>query len=106
MNRFIERIKRDRYGLWAVELRASGELIGFVGLAVPTWEAAFTPCTEIGWRLARSAWGRGYASEAANAALATAFGAIGLREVVSFTAIGKHPVPAADATHRHDARPV
>jgi RimJ/RimL family protein N-acetyltransferase len=39
MNRLIERIKRDRYGLWAVELRASGELIGFVGLAVPIWES-------------------------------------------------------------------
>ncbi len=85
VDRWSERIKRDGYGLWAVEIRASNEFIGYVGLASPTWEAAFTPCTEIGWRLARSAWGYGYATEAANAALATAFGAIGLGDVVSFT---------------------
>lgn len=85
VDRCITRIQRDGYGLWAVEVITSGEFIGFVGLAVPTWEAAFTPCTEIGWRLARSAWGQGYATEAANAALATAFGTIGLNEVVSFT---------------------
>lgn len=77
MGRCIVQLDRDGYGLWAIEVRISGEFIGFVGLAVPTWEAAFTPCTEIGWRLARSAWGNGYATEAANAALATAFGAVG-----------------------------
>lgn len=85
VDRCIKRIVRDGYGLWAVEVTTSGEFIGFVGLAVPTWEAAFTPCTEIGWRLARSAWGHGYATEAANAALETAFDTIGLNEVVSFT---------------------
>lgn len=67
---------------------ASGQFIGFVALAVPDWEAAFTPCTEIGWRLARGAWGHGYATEAANAALSTAFGVTGLDEVVSFTTTG------------------
>ena len=85
VDRCIERIKCDGYGLWAVEVRASGEFIGFVGLAVPTWEAAFTPCTEIGWRLARSAWGHSYATEAANVVLATAFGTLGLATLVSFT---------------------
>lgn len=88
VDRCIEHIDRDGYGLWAVEVRTSGEFIGFVGLAAPTWEAAFTPCTEIGWRLARSGWGHGYATEAANAALAVAFGPIGLHEVVSFTTTG------------------
>lgn len=77
VDRCVEQLERDGYGLWAVEVSASGEFIGFVGLAVPTWEAAFTPCTEVGWRLARSAWGHGYAIEAANEALATAFGAVG-----------------------------
>lgn len=88
MDRISERLSRDGYGLWAVEVRASGEFIGFVGLAVPSWQAAFTPCTEIGWRLARSAWGQGYATEAAEVSLATAFGPAGLDEVVSFTATG------------------
>ena len=88
VDRCIERINRYGYGLWAVEVRGSREFIGYVGLAVPAWEAAFTPCTEIGWRLARSAWGHGYATEAANASLAKAFGAIGLDDVVSFTTTG------------------
>jgi len=85
MDRCIEQLLSDGYGLWAVEVKTSGEFIGLVGLAVPTWEAPFTPCTEVGWRLARSAWGNGYATEAANAVLATAFGPVGLDEVVSFT---------------------
>jgi len=85
--RCAERLRSDGYGLWAVEVRTSGEFIGFVGLAVPRWESAFTPCTEIGWRLAGSAWGHGYATEAANAAMAMAFGPAGLDEVVSFTTV-------------------
>ena len=86
--RCVEQIERHGYGLWAVQVRTTGEFIGFVGLAVPTWEAAFTPCTEIGWRLARSAWGHGYATEAATAALTTAFDSVGLEEIVSFTTSG------------------
>ncbi len=77
----------DGYGLWAVEETASGQFLGMVGLNRPQWQAHFTPCTEVGWRLARSAWGKGYATEAARAALAVAFGPLGLDEVVSFTAV-------------------
>ena len=88
VDRCVEQIECNGYGLWAVEVRPTGEFIGFVGLARPTWGAAFTPCTEIGWRLARSAWGHGYATEAATAALATAFGPVGLDEMVSFTTTG------------------
>ncbi|MEU8171437.1 GNAT family N-acetyltransferase [Microbispora hainanensis] len=73
------------FGLWAVE--ADGEFIGFTGLSVPRFTAPFTPCVEIGWRLARSAWGRGYATEAARASLEDGFGRAGLTEVVSFTAV-------------------
>ncbi|MGO4257447.1 GNAT family N-acetyltransferase [Marmoricola sp. RAF53] len=73
-------------GLFAVEVAATGTFIGFVGLAVPRFEAAFTPCVEIGWRLARDAWGHGYASEAARTVLTHAFEDLGLPEVVSFTA--------------------
>ena len=43
--------ERHGFGLWAAELRATGEFIGFVGLSVPRFETAFTPCVEIGWRL-------------------------------------------------------
>ena len=75
------------YGLWAVEVLETGEFVGFVGLNHPTWEAPFMPCTEVGWRLARSAWGQGYATEGARAALAVAFGPLGLDEVVSFTTV-------------------
>jgi len=73
------------YGLWAVELRSSGEFIGFTGLARQTFPAHFTPAVEVGWRLGRSAWGNGYATEAARAALDFAFDVAGLEEVVSTT---------------------
>jgi RimJ/RimL family protein N-acetyltransferase len=73
------------YGLWALELRASGQLVGFAGLDVPSFKAHFTPAVEIGWRLARSAWGQGYATEAAQVSLAFGFEQAGLGEIVSFT---------------------
>lgn len=76
------------FGLWAVEVAGGAPFIGFVGLSVPAFEAPFTPCVEIGWRLARSAWGHGYATEAARAALAYGFTIVGLEEIVSFTAEG------------------
>jgi RimJ/RimL family protein N-acetyltransferase len=79
------------YGLWAVEERAIGDFVGMVGLNRPQWDAPFTPCTEVGWRLARSAWGKGYATEAARAALAVAFGPLRLPEVVSFTVVANTP---------------
>ncbi|MCW2786723.1 MAG: hypothetical protein JWP74_3240 [Marmoricola sp.] len=72
-------------GVFAVEVAATSEFIGFIGLAVPRFEAAFTPCVEVGWRLARSAWGHGYAAEGAQAALQHGFGTLGLDEIVSFT---------------------
>jgi ribosomal-protein-alanine N-acetyltransferase len=74
------------YGLWAVEVTATGELIGFTGLVLQTFPAPFTPAVEVGWRLARSAWGHGYATEAATAALAVGFDGYGLDEIVSMTA--------------------
>lgn len=73
------------FGLWAVEVREAGTLVGFVGLSVPSFEAPFTPAVEVGWRLAAEAWGRGYATEGARAAVADGFGRVGLDEVVSFT---------------------
>ncbi len=73
------------YGLWATEVRATGELVGFVGLARQTFEAHFNPSVEVGWRLSCSAWGHGYATEGGLAALAFGFDTIGLEEIVSIT---------------------
>jgi RimJ/RimL family protein N-acetyltransferase len=67
-----------------VEVPGRAAFIGFVGLAVPRFEAHFTPCIEIGWRLAAEHWGKGYATEAASAVLDHAFGPLDLAEVVSF----------------------
>jgi len=74
------------FGLWAVEAPGVAPFLGFVGLAVPRFTAPFTPCVEIGWRLAREFWGRGFALEAAQAALDFAWGPADLTAVVSFTA--------------------
>ncbi|HWY90373.1 MAG TPA: GNAT family N-acetyltransferase [Solirubrobacteraceae bacterium] len=73
------------YGLWALEVRATGEFVGFTGLAVPSFNAHFTPAVEVGWRLAQAAWGKGYATEAGLASIAFGFRDAGLDEIVSFT---------------------
>jgi ribosomal-protein-alanine N-acetyltransferase len=73
------------FGLWAVEVRATGTFVGFTGLSEASFEAHFTPAVEVGWRLARAAWGKGYATEAAKASLAFGFEEIGLDQIVSFT---------------------
>jgi RimJ/RimL family protein N-acetyltransferase len=73
------------FGLWAVEVKGEAGFIGFLGLAVPKFEAPFTPCIEIGWRLAYEHWGKGYATEGARAVLSFAFERLALPEVVSFT---------------------
>ncbi len=83
-----DRVDEHGWGLWAVEVAGGAPFIGFVGLAVPGFEASFTPCVEVGWRLAHDHWGRGYAPEAARAALAHGFGELGFDEIVSFTAVG------------------
>jgi len=76
------------WGWYAVEVRDGEPFVGFVGLNVPSYEIPCGPCVEVGWRLARTAWGRGYASEAARAAVGFAFDRLGLEEIVSFTAVG------------------
>ncbi|MGO4329990.1 GNAT family N-acetyltransferase [Cupriavidus sp. 2TAF22] len=75
------------WGLWAAERKADGAFIGFVGLHEPAATLPFSPCVEIGWRLAHAYWGQGYATEAARAALRFGFGRLGLAEIVSFTAL-------------------
>jgi len=73
------------FGLWAVTVAGGEPFIGFVGLLVPSFQTPFTPCVEIGWRLAREHWGLGYASEAARAALRHGFIELELPEIVSYT---------------------
>ena len=73
------------YTLWAVEEKESHQFIGFIGLNCPLWEAHFTPCVEIGWRLAAFAWGNDYATEGAKAVLDYGFNTLKLEEIVAFT---------------------
>ena len=85
VDRMGERWAQDGLGLWAVERREDGGFLGFTGLAPPRFEASFTPCVEVGWRLAVDAWGHGYATEAARASLRFGFERRGLDEILSWT---------------------
>ena len=87
-NRLGKLLGEQGFGFWAVESAATSTFIGCVGLMRPTFQAHFTPCIDIGWRLGFEHWGKGYATEAAAAALTHAFGPLGCEEVVSFTVPG------------------
>ncbi len=109
--RIRESFARRGFGLWAVEVPKIADFIGFVGLSVPGFSAHFTPCVEVGWRLAHEHWGHGYATEAARAALDFGFARLALDEIVSFTTaanrrsravmerIGMTRTPADDFDH-------
>jgi ribosomal-protein-alanine N-acetyltransferase len=88
-NQMVGRIEahfeRHGFGLWAAEMRESAEFIGYIGLAIPRFEAAFTPCVEIGWRLGCAHWGKGPAMEGAQAVVRHAFQVLALPALVSFT---------------------
>ncbi len=75
------------WGFWAVETKQTQEFIGFVGLHTPVAELPFSPCVEIGWRLAFAHWGKGFATEAARGALRVGFELLRLPEIVSFTSV-------------------
>lgn len=83
--RFRDHFDRHAFGLWAVEIPGVVPFAGFIGLSIPGFEAHFTPCVEVGWRLARQCWGAGYATEGAVAALKVGFEQLGLDEIVSLT---------------------
>jgi RimJ/RimL family protein N-acetyltransferase len=87
-----------------VEAPGVAPFIGFVGLELPSFEAHFTPCLEVGWRLAFAHWGRGYATEAARRVLAHGFGPLGRTEIVSFTTRGNRRSRAVmeQLSMRHD----
>ena len=93
------------YGLYATEEKWSGKFIGYVGLAPVPFDAPFTPAIEIGWRLARTAWGSGYATEAARAVMAHAFGTLGFDVARLVHGRVEQAVSAGDGEDRHDPRP-
>ncbi|ESJ25290.1 GCN5 family N-acetyltransferase [Cupriavidus sp. HPC(L)] len=94
IDRCSAHIAAHGFGFWAVERKQDGAFIGMVGLNIPGAPLPFAPCVEIGWRLAAEYWGRGYASEAARAALRAGFEVFGLNEIVSFTALLNQPSQA------------
>lgn len=78
--------KDYNFGLYAVEAKENKDFIGFIGFHRATFAADFTPCIEIGWRLKKDAWGKGYATEGAKACLEYGFKKLNFKEVYSFTA--------------------
>lgn len=97
-NKFQTLIAENGWGFWAVELKNTHDFIGFVGLQNLPTQFGFSPCVEIGWRLAKQYWHQGYATEAAQACLKFAFEQLALEEVVSFTA--KLNVPSQKVMQR------
>jgi RimJ/RimL family protein N-acetyltransferase len=87
VDRMCSHMADNGFGLWAVELAASGEFAGLIGLWKPTFDAPFMPAIEVGWRLAHHIWGQGYAPEGGRAALDFGFKRLGLREIVSVTSV-------------------
>lgn len=85
MDRIEAHFEKHGFGLWAAELRRDGTFIGFNGLDIPRFEAHFTPCVEIGWRLAAEYWGQGLAAEGAGAVADYAFKSLGLEKIVATT---------------------
>jgi RimJ/RimL family protein N-acetyltransferase len=73
------------FGLWALEVKGGPAFIGYTGLGIPSFQAHFTPCVEIGWRLAFEHWGKGYATEAAKAVLNHAFTRLEIAEIIAIT---------------------
>ena len=86
---FIQRMQDEyddhNYCYFAVDLLSSNEFIGFIGLSKKTFEADFTPCVDIGWRIAPTHWGKGYATEGAKASLSYGFDQMALKSIVSMT---------------------
>jgi RimJ/RimL family protein N-acetyltransferase len=91
IDRIESHFEQQGYGLWALEVAATGQFIGFTGLNPMPDGVPGAGGLEVGWRLARPAWHHGYATEAARAALGVAFGGAGLAEIWSMTAVLNEP---------------
>ena len=113
VDRIIARWVQDGHGLWAVERLADGRFLGFTGLVLERFDFPFAPAVEVGWRYAVDAWGHGYATEAARAAVRFGFEELALGEILSWTIptnapsrrvmerIGMTHDPADDFDHPH-----
>jgi RimJ/RimL family protein N-acetyltransferase len=88
VDRIEAHFEKHGFGLCAVELRQDHTFIGYIGLQIPSFQASFTPCVEIGWRLTAEHWGTGLATEGARAMVRFAFETVRLEELVSFTVPG------------------
>ena len=91
IKRYQQQIADNGFGLYAVDYLLNNQFIGFIGLAIPTFETSFTPCVEVGYRLNRHYWGHGLATEGARACLEYAFNNIGLDRIYSYTAVPNVP---------------
>lgn len=89
--KLVERSQESGKTFWAMELKKNGDFVGFTGLAEPRFEADFTPCTEIGWRVRRKYWRQGLAYEAAKACLDVAWYSFELNEVVAMAVVDNIP---------------
>ncbi|MGO1766370.1 GNAT family N-acetyltransferase [Advenella sp. S44] len=89
--RIRHRLDTAPFGLWAMQIDGVTDFAGFLGLSVPSFEASFMPCVEVGWRLARPYWKKGYASEGARAVLDYAFHTLNLPQIVAYTAAVNTP---------------
>lgn len=102
-DRIEEHFAKHGFGLYAAELAAEGVFTGFIGLSVPTFVAHFTPCVEIGWRLAAKYWEKGLAPEGAREVVHHAFGELGLESLVSMSVPANQPsrrvMEKLDMTH-------
>ena len=87
-DRIVAHFRQHDFGPYAVELRQDHSFIGFIGLSIPLFEAHFTPCVEIGWRLSADHWGQGLATEGSSEVVSYAFEVMGLDALVSFTVPG------------------
>jgi RimJ/RimL family protein N-acetyltransferase len=85
VDRYQAAIDRLGFGRWAIERREDGLLLGYVGMMPIMDDHPRAPGVEIGWRMIRRAWGFGYASEGAAAALADGFGRLGFKEIIAYT---------------------
>lgn len=91
VSRITQHFEEHGYGLFAVQEKACGEFIGFIGFSHPRFESYFTPCVEIGWRLCAKYWGKGLATEGARACLEYGFTTLNFDKVYSFTAVPNIP---------------